>query len=182
MPTALPESVRFWRHVDKTPFHWLWTGGKHGDGYGVFRVGSTVDGTRRMVLAHVWSYLQEHDEIINELDHLPFCRVRNCIRSSHLEDVTHQVNILRGKTIAATHAAKVVCGICGADYLPDRRPNGQRLCSNVESHPNTIAARLRSTAKRKASQRTCTVPGCNNTLLARGWCSTHYKQWWVAHH
>jgi hypothetical protein len=25
---------------------------------------------------------------------------------------------------------------------------------------------------------TCTVNGCNQPQLARGWCSTHYHRWW----
>lgn len=60
-PKPLPENVRFFRYVQKTDECWIWTGGKAGgrevhQRYGVFRVGSQTDGTRRQVYAHHWSY------------------------------------------------------------------------------------------------------------------------------
>lgn len=134
-PKPLPESVRFWRNVNKTSTHWLWTGGQNSAGYGAFRVGSQRDGTRRMMLAHHWSWEQVNGPIIGELDHLPHCRVRNCIRPDHLQDVTHQVNILRGQTIPAGHAAKTVCGVCGAPYYAKRNTQGSRVCTQARHHP-----------------------------------------------
>ena len=42
-----------------------------------------------------------------ELDHL--CRNHTCVNPSHLEPVTHKVNVLRGAGVAATKAAQTSC-------------------------------------------------------------------------
>jgi len=59
--------------------------------------------------AHIVSY--EHYRWLVplglELDHL--CRVRRCVNPEHLEEVTHQTNVLRGEGVAAINAAKTHC-------------------------------------------------------------------------
>jgi hypothetical protein len=42
-----------------------------------------------------------------DLDHL--CRVRSCVNPAHLEPVTRRVNLLRGDTLTARHAALTQC-------------------------------------------------------------------------
>lgn len=64
----------------------LWEGTLNHDGYG--RIGDK--------LAHRVLWEQEYGPIETglELDHL--CRVRACVRLSHLEPVTHAENVRRG--------------------------------------------------------------------------------------
>lgn len=64
---------------------WLWTAADNGHGYGQFWPG----------VAHVFSWILENGAVPDglELDHL--CRVRLCVRPSHLEPVTRQVNMDR---------------------------------------------------------------------------------------
>jgi hypothetical protein len=93
-------SVRFWAKVDKVgpvPEHrpdlgpcWLWTASLDGQGYGRFS-----DGKRRG--AHVVAWEAECGPVPDglELDHL--CRVRRCVRVSHLEPVTGGENVRRGE-------------------------------------------------------------------------------------
>ena len=91
-------TAAFWSRVDKNgpipEFRpdlgpcWLWLGGKR-RGYGRFYDGTTG------VEAHRWAYMSQWlipDGL--QLDHL--CRVRACVRATHLEPVTNQVNVLRG--------------------------------------------------------------------------------------
>lgn len=93
---------RFWTKVRKTEGCWEWTACL-AHGYGRFGVG------RRARPAHVVAY----ELVIGpvpvglDLDHL--CRNRRCVRPDHLEPVTRRVNLLRGQTIAAAHAAKTHC-------------------------------------------------------------------------
>jgi hypothetical protein len=102
---------RFWAHVDKDgppPDHnpslggcWLWVGYTR-NGYGRFWDGE------RLVEAHIWAFGEVPDGL--ELDHL--CRVRHCVRSSHLEPVTHSENTRRGTGwhfVAARARAKTHC-------------------------------------------------------------------------
>lgn len=103
---GLPE--RFWaktRIADcgyETPCV-VWTAYKLPNGYG--RV--AWKGAPR--LAHRVAYEAQVAAIPDGLmiDHL--CRNRACVNVSHLEPVTNQVNILRGETIMAAHAAKTHC-------------------------------------------------------------------------
>lgn len=92
---------RFWEKVDshgpipvKRPELgecWVWTAAKHRQGYGFFRWGAGS-----MKLAHVVAF----DVLVGppsegfERDHL--CENPPCVRPSHLEAVTHQVNTARG--------------------------------------------------------------------------------------
>jgi hypothetical protein len=150
-PIRTPEE-RFWGQVDKNgpvpvhrpelgPCH-VWTGPTHRNGYGTFSLGSRTAGRQ---LAHRYAFAIEAplgDE--EELDHL--CRNRPCVRQSHLEIVTHQVNMLRGDTIAARNASRTHCpqghAYAGADLYID--PRGHRQCK-----PCRRAACRKSYANRK---------------------------------
>lgn len=75
---------------------WLWTGTPRKDGYGglVYH--------QKPMLAHKVAY--GPIPVGLELDHL--CHVRLCVRQSHLEPVTHLVNMSRGERTRRTHCAK----------------------------------------------------------------------------
>lgn len=100
MPTP---QERFWAKVTKTETCWLWTGATHVSGYGIVRVG---DKTQR---AHRVSYLWEHGAIPDRMDLDHLCRVRHCVRPSHLEPVTRGTNVLRGEGVSAQAARATVC-------------------------------------------------------------------------
>jgi hypothetical protein len=101
---------------------WIWTAALS-VGYGHFWNGSEVKG------AHVMSY--EHFVAVLEPgfepDHL--CRVRSCVRWSHLEAVTRRTNSLRGMNpTAITHRT----GLCKYGHsMADayiQPSNGGRRC------------------------------------------------------
>lgn len=99
-----PAEVRFWEKVDKSGECWLWTGYVDNTGYGRFGVSAGVIPT-----AHRWAWEQEHGPVPEglQLDHL--CRVRRCVRPSHLEPVTQRENLLRGEGPAAKAARATEC-------------------------------------------------------------------------
>lgn len=78
------ESV-FWSRVDRGSECWLWTGAPNGSGYGTFR----------QEPVHRWAYKEFVGPIPEGfvIDHL--CGVRMCVRPTHLEAVTPQVNVQR---------------------------------------------------------------------------------------
>lgn len=102
-PKKFPKETWFWSRVKKTKSCWLWLGAKNNSGYG-----TTVWGARTLV-AHRVAFKLAGKRVPAgfELDHL--CRRRNCVRVSHLEPVTHRVNVLRGKSPSALHAKKTHC-------------------------------------------------------------------------
>ena len=77
---------------------WLWQGSTDKDGYGRY--------SKYMAHRAVWEvYAGETPP--PELDHL--CRNRLCVRPSHLEDVTHRENVLRGESPSAHKAKQETC-------------------------------------------------------------------------
>lgn len=78
----------------KTPC-WIWQRGKDQNGYGRIRTYG------RQMLAHRVIYERHKGLIPNglELDHL--CHIPSCVNSDHVEPVTHQVNVARGRSPAA---------------------------------------------------------------------------------
>ncbi len=89
-------ALRFWAKVEKTPACWLWQGAS-ANGYGKFWVQG------RMTQAHRWAYEDAFGLIPLGLilDHL--CRTVSCVRPDHLEPVTHQENMHRGRFGQAAH-------------------------------------------------------------------------------
>lgn len=104
---------RFWKKVDRrgaVPVGrpelgpcWIWLAAGNGADYGkIF-----VDG--KLMLAHVFSWREEHGPVPDglELDHL--CRVTRCVNPRHLEPVTPRENALRGESVFARNARKTHC-------------------------------------------------------------------------
>ena len=126
---------RLLMRVDKTEDCWLWTGALDGWGYGLIATewGRHPDGKRwcKSRRTHLVSYEQHVGPIPAglTLDHL--CRVRNCVRPSHLEPVPGGVNTLRGEGPTALNARKTHC-IRGhpltGDNLVSRKNQRYRQC------------------------------------------------------
>lgn len=93
---------------------WLWTGAQNSDGYGTIWNGDSPS------LAHVVSYRFALGEIPDglELDHT--CRVRHCVRPSHLEAVTHAENMRRRRPVSEWHRKPLT--IASAPAIVDAAP------------------------------------------------------------
>ena len=103
---------------------WIWTAARQKGGYG--SIGSGLGST---ILAHRYAYQLFVGDVPDgmELDHL--CRNTACVNPNHLEAVPHRVNMLRGLTVAAAHAAKTCCPRGHAyDEANTRVYRGQRHC------------------------------------------------------
>lgn len=83
---------RFFNLVNTQNSCWLWSGGLHEGGYGVFNSGT------RLMGSHRWIYQQVFGKIPNgyEIDHL--CKTPGCVRPSHLEAVTPSENCKRSSS------------------------------------------------------------------------------------
>jgi HNH endonuclease len=123
MSSNLRDRVRFWDLVDTNgpvPEYnpnlrncWLWRGPRDGNGYGLFR----RDGKKLRPYRVAWE-LANGKSFPEGLvpDHL--CRVRQCVRPTHVEPVTVQINTLRGMGLTAVHARKTHC-IHGHEFTPE---------------------------------------------------------------
>jgi hypothetical protein len=76
---------------------WLWTAGLNDAGYGRFRVFGDQRAAHRVAFKDFGKKLP--DDL--SADHL--CRIHACVRPSHVEAVTHAVNMARGVTANKTH-------------------------------------------------------------------------------
>lgn len=96
----LTDAERFWAKVRVPPEGdetscWQWLGATNRQGYGVFMVGSKVDGTRRTVLAHRFAWelvngpLPDGVVLLHECDNPP-C-VRHTRSGTQLENIADMV-------------------------------------------------------------------------------------------
>lgn len=86
-----PVLPRWESKVERSPSCWFWTGAISRSGYGNFWTGESY------VSAHRWSYEHFVGPIPEGLDLDHLCRVRNCVNPAHLEPVTRQENLRRGR-------------------------------------------------------------------------------------
>lgn len=82
---------------------WIWAGKPDAKGYGHI----VVNGRKRKAHVHVWEKFHGPVPAGKVLDHL--CRVRNCVRPTHLEPITEAQNALRGESPWAINARKTQC-------------------------------------------------------------------------
>ncbi len=108
---------------------WLWNGGLNEDGYGTTTLNSRTMGAHRAVTLILTG------SVGPELDHL--CRTRNCVNPSHMESVTHRVNVLRGLGIAAKYAQRTHCKH-GHEFTPENtyRKGHARICVLCKKEKN----------------------------------------------
>ena len=84
---------RFWSKVTKsTDGCWLWTAGCNGNSYGMFRLGSRTDGSRRQIYAHRLSWVLTFGEISDQSLVLHHCDNPPCVRPDHLFIGSHRDN------------------------------------------------------------------------------------------
>lgn len=104
-------------------WHWLGHTNK------VSLYGQFWDG-KRVVGAHVYSYIYHKGPVPEGLDLDHLCRVRRCVNPDHLEPVSRRENLLRGATFIAIAASKTSC-IRGHEFTQEntyRAANGTRQC------------------------------------------------------
>src|SRR5450631_2878208 len=136
-------SERFEAKVVRGDGCWEWTGTHNQDGYALMAVVSTR-AVRKFMVAHRYAYETEVGAVLEgmELDHL--CRNRGCVNPAHVEPVTHQVNVKRGRVAETNrehvHRAQVAAAASwrarthcpsGHEYNDVNTyitPKGHRLC------------------------------------------------------
>lgn len=108
----------------------IWTGGLHGGGYGSFK-GST---------AHRWAYRTFVGEIPSGLviDHL--CQERLCVNPAHLEAVTNQENLRRGRVRPAPPVRFQTCPQGHESWTPSGKRCPQCYLETLTFHPIIEAA------------------------------------------
>ena len=109
---------------------WEWQKARDGDGYGLFKVGSRSDGSRRMARVHRWSYEHIIGPIPDglQIDHT--CRNRCCCNPAHLEPVTGRENTQRGWRKSKTHC-KSGHPLSGENLIVS--PKGWRSCRTCQA-------------------------------------------------
>lgn len=149
---VLPSNVL--AKIDRTPDSdcWLWTGATT-RGYGVVQYMGRVHRAHRVVYTCLIGAIPDK----HVLDHdKNACGNRACVYPGHhLEPVTNRINILRGTSPSATHAAKTHC-IHGHEFTPEntriaarkppRTPERQCLtCEHIKDRARAKAKKLSRT-------------------------------------
>jgi len=149
---------RFWEKVDKSGDCWLWTGARRKDGYAV--IGEGGHGGQNL-LVHRVGWESEYGPVPEglQIDHRCHnddlacpggftCPHRACVRPSHLEAVTQQVNLARGRGVEAAAVLRRAKTHCPQDhpYSGDNlyvTPAGKRTCRECQRQSAKRAYRQR---------------------------------------
>lgn len=112
----------------------LWVGMLDGPGYGMFRPSDgSIMGAHRYAV-----YLADGSKVPQgmQVDHL--CRMRRCVKRSHLQIVTPKENTLRGNSFAAVNALLTGCqGTAGEERWREIHMNSisvRRTLSRLNEH------------------------------------------------
>lgn len=147
----------FWDYVDTAGDCWQWTGAVSG-GYGRTRVDGRQYQAHRVTYAHFIGPIPEGHHV----DHL--CRNQLCVRPSHLEAVTPQMNVRRGTSIPANNARKTHCSR-GHPFTPENTYLSKR---GRQCRTCYLASR---SAEKKAKRR------ANIRRVECGWCGAPFEYW-----
>ena len=146
----LSVAERFWAKVMVDPSGcWLWIA-KTTEGYGSFKIAGEMIYAHRWIYEHLIGPIAKHLEI----DHV--CRNRSCVRPSHLEAVSHRVNVLRGAGLTARLAAQTHCKR-GHEFSPQNtriyrnRTRRYRIC-RICKHAADVAYATRRYSLAKLRQ------------------------------
>lgn len=108
---------------------WVYGGSITANGYGTVSLGSRADGRD---YTHRVTYRSLVGDIPPTLDIDHLCRNRRCCNPAHLEPVTRQVNVQRGRLFYSPISA---CRRAGHPYTEDntyRLPSGARVCRTCQ--------------------------------------------------
>lgn len=134
-----PPAERFWPKVDKNgPIPafapglgpcWIWTASLDAHGYGQFYMPG-----RGPAKAHRFAYEDLVGPIPRGLEPDHLCRVRHCVRPTHLEPVTRRENYMRGLG-PSSHVKNTHCKRGHEFTLDNTRvlPDGERVCRHCKA-------------------------------------------------
>jgi hypothetical protein len=119
--------VRLCRHIRQQDGCWLWTGMLNGHGYGLISIAKGRRHGRKMFEAHRVAYQLMVGPVPEglELDHL--CRRRACVNPTHVEPVTHAINMERSRGFR-TPKLRCPAGHRLVEANIYRRPDGFAEC------------------------------------------------------
>lgn len=157
-PKTKPAEMRFWQKVCLGEGCWEWLASRYPEGYGVFRIGSRLDGSYRTIPAHRFAYELLRGAIPDgfHLDHL--CRNPGCVNPWHLEVVTGEENMQRGLSLQKKMGTYVNAQSrkthCPQGHSYDERNTyvnrqGKRECRTC--HREKMRARRGSILRRRSS-------------------------------
>lgn len=138
--------ARFFALVSPEPNSgcWLWEGTITKKGYGRFWNGVSSEPAHRSSLRIAGVTIPDG----HETDHL--CRVRWCVNPTHLEPVTHKVNLQRGNTLSSIASAKTHCPaghtLSGINLA---MRSGKRMCRECDRLRQCAAYQPTSTRRRR---------------------------------
>ena len=141
-----PLEIRFWAKVQfdsslPEVAHlgrcWVWTAAKSSDGYGSF--GVRCGARWSMIGAHRVAFFLFNGYWPDTLDHL--CRLRSCVRPSHLEAVSRRENTMRSPIARAAVQSRRTH--CPNGHLYDLVDDGRRRCRRCRNEKARAAYRTR---------------------------------------